>query len=390
MFSACGGRLLIFPMQKLNKIAIWDVRKEAFVKYLSADLAVSVFGSGRDYMLVANNRNHSLERWSLKSFQREELIRLPFDDEVRSILIGEDSNRLALLVTSNTVHAVSIKKLSCETIQGLEHVSVSPRFERPPRISADGTTFILQGRGRLQAVRIMDSTARVAYIPAYAYAINDDGSVLATQVGIARPPDYKHAETRLRPMYYPIGQTNLAFWSRQVEDAGLVLTIVALREKTPVLQLKPIKKVNWRIRNPESLDRHVHYSIQYKKLILLDVDRKHIHVRHLDIEKQLRERHIEYLYVESNPKSHVRRNQRYQTKIGVKSSHLEVVMKLLDGPPGMTLSDNGVINWNNAQSKSERPLAVRVHIRNGAGLETTHTFEIHLLDKNPNGKATGD
>jgi hypothetical protein len=105
-------------------------------------------------------------------------------------------------------------------------------------------------------------------------------------------------------------------------------------------------------------------------------DNKQIVVRPFDLIGELEKEGKDYLFVQSQAKTHVKAGGVYQYQVDAKSKAAGLTYKLEKGPEGMTVSSGGEVRWNVPASQADKSTAVIISIRNATGKEVFHTFEI--------------
>ncbi|MCA9020995.1 MAG: hypothetical protein KDA74_12690, partial [Planctomycetaceae bacterium] len=86
-----GGRYLILYFETLHQLGIFDTSRAEIVKFLPVDSKKVMFAAGAEHLLVVDPDKKILERWSLKTFQREATGSLPIQEPLEGIAIGNAS-----------------------------------------------------------------------------------------------------------------------------------------------------------------------------------------------------------------------------------------------------------------------------------------------------------
>jgi hypothetical protein len=92
-----GGRYLILHLPKEKQLAVFDVNEAKVVKALPAPDANVKFTAGLDKLLIALPGSGTLERWSLKTFERELAVPYPIKGEILALSMGAASQGPAVV-----------------------------------------------------------------------------------------------------------------------------------------------------------------------------------------------------------------------------------------------------------------------------------------------------
>jgi hypothetical protein len=102
-------------------------------------------------------------------------------------------------------------------------------------------------------------------------------------------------------------------------------------------------------------------------------------VRPFNLIEELEKGGKEYLFVLSQPKTHVKSGSVFQYQMDVKSKSAGIAYKLEKGPDGMTVSGSGEVRWNVPQNQTgiaTPATPVIISVKNAAGKELFHTFDL--------------
>ena len=96
-----------------------------------------------------------------------------------------------------------------------------------------------------------------------------------------------------------------------------------------------------------------------------------------EMDKQLADSGVEYLFVVSQPPTRVKAGDEYEYQLDVKSKSGGVHYDLLTAPDGMTISNEGIIRWNPNKESPERN-TVLATVNNKSGKQVFHSFVLHV------------
>jgi S1-C subfamily serine protease len=86
-----AGRFLILHLPSLHKLAVFDVNAAAVVGYIPVKEDNTQFAAGSEDVIVLLPGTHSLERWSLKTLEREVAKTLPINGVIKAVAMGSAS-----------------------------------------------------------------------------------------------------------------------------------------------------------------------------------------------------------------------------------------------------------------------------------------------------------
>ncbi len=137
-----GGRFLICHFPKIRKLGIFDVEKLEFVKYLSVNDADVKFAAGRDKLIVALPTSGVIQRWDLKTFEKDVTVAIPFATRLIAICMGSNSDGPLLVCTEGNIpESQSGWALMDIAKMKLINMRIPVSGQRHVRASADGTVF---------------------------------------------------------------------------------------------------------------------------------------------------------------------------------------------------------------------------------------------------------
>jgi hypothetical protein len=117
-----GGRYLVLHMPKIRKLAVFDVNEAKVVKLLPAKDDSLKFTAGLDKLVVALPGSRSIERWSLKTFERELSVHYPDKKDIVALTMGSASQGpIRVLATEAnspwpTLYALTLDKLAAREV----------------------------------------------------------------------------------------------------------------------------------------------------------------------------------------------------------------------------------------------------------------------------------
>jgi hypothetical protein len=167
------------------------------------------------------------------------------------------------------------------------------------------------------------------------------------------------------------------------DDPQHGVTVYMLGSRQPLAQLRAIGLTTYERMaaiNEIGIERSVHLIPRAKLLVIIPVERDRLLLHPLDLEAELDRTGINYLMVTSQPPAEIRRGAALTYQMVVKAKAGGVVCKLESGPPGMTLTPQGLLRWTVPAKHADRETSVIISVRDSGGQEIFHTFTLALRD----------
>jgi hypothetical protein len=124
-------------------------------------------------------------------------------------------------------------------------------------------------------------------------------------------------------------------------------------------------------------DKHYHLVPQLHLLAIIPSSCDRVLIYPVDIEKSLRERGIDFLFVDSIAPAFATRGKAFLYRLDVRTSAESVSYSLDAGPPGMAVSPAGEVTWE-VPEHAEPPGGIIVGIKTNDGQSLYHTFQLRL------------
>jgi hypothetical protein len=99
-------------------------------------------------------------------------------------------------------------------------------------------------------------------------------------------------------------------------------------------------------------------------------------LRPFDLMAELDASGRDYLFVASVPPTHVQRGRSFSYPLEVRSRHGGLTYALDVAPKGMTITKEGVVQWEAPAKLGGGPIRVAVTVRDGRGKEALHVFDL--------------
>lgn len=390
--SCCGGsgRYLIMHLPRERKLAVFDANEAKIVTYLPAADDNCLLAAGSDKLFVAMPGNNLIQRWSLKTFEKELTVNAPA--AIGELATGSGSRGPIFARTGQRAGDRFGGQVFCIDPQSLKQMDVKfapaggggrgdpGRQESGLRVSTNGE--LLTGQGVYQ--RLGNVFKGVAGAPSNPYPGADGrffyiSSQIYTAAGGTIGKDTGHTHN-----YFPALHGHYFLDLAQVETggrfSGFRLDIHLADDPRPLVNLGELHELDDLQEYPGGghppFDRHVLFIPEAHLLITIPRSKDKLHLRRVNIDKLLDASGVDYLFVQSLPPATVGKGQAYRYPIVVRSKRGGVKFSLDSAPPNMKVSPQGVVTWTPPQNFAEAEASVIVSVRDDSGQEVFHTFRI--------------
>jgi hypothetical protein len=403
---AGGGRYLLMRIDKLSKLAVYDVSADKIKGYVPLASADTLVAAGAEKLVVIARDKNVIQRWKLDPLEKELTVALVVG-QVDSVAMGHASHGPVMVMTRTGPQFLAL--------QTLKPIDVS--FTDPNMInwwrsdggqnamqlaaSADGQTFAGWNRysspGGLRLMRLQGDVATTRYehngagflLPSW------DGSQLFTQQGVYSSDLKPLSELQFRqkiclpayrPGYFLTLNLNDPFHNGQPNQAkpGTTLSVYTSSDRAMLVTLPPMPEVTQPRDsfpgNQGTLPWHdrVFLVPQHKRLVTVSDTRDQLVVRPFDIVATLNKAGIDYLFVDSLPVTVADPGKPYTYSIVVQSKKGGVKFSLDSAPEGMKVSKDGVLTWQVPADAEPGPTGIIVTIEDSAGQSVFHSFNVQI------------
>lgn len=367
VIAAGAGRYLCLQIPDGEKIAIFDVSLLKVVGYIPVFGTDFAFCAGKEKLFVFDNASQTVSRWNLADRKLETTSKIESDQKVvaaelgagrlgpvhvlreksdqfqrsvyhtefdvesfaftKSSLYGRyslsGSPRDVPFIRTSTFGSNVLKPQNFIGFQSLDSNSMGFRNDSHQRIciSANGNFFLNTNQvfNRKKRFNFSEQTRLGFCVPAITgnYFLTFDGSIKTKQDSkpiktlSAKLRSYSCDRVLLKPQSIKLDADDFLFSDRESPLVGRVFYI---------------PEANVVLTTPNSMDRLVAYR--------------------LDLESELKQSGVEYLYVDSDPNFALDIGDELDYQIKVKSNdNSKLAFEILSGPSGMTVDDKGLIRW---------------------------------------------
>jgi hypothetical protein len=387
-----GGRYLVLSLPKLRKLAVFDALTKA-LQYVSVGEAEPKLAAGADKLLVLLPESGVLQRYDLKTLQREVSVPLPVKGQITAFAMGAASPGPLLVGVGAGALFLDVRTLKALPVQWNEPAGISATEGPRVRASADGRTFGVWradvGPSGLRVITLAGNRAKQHYehIDVGHVIPGPDGKVVYTARG-RYTGEVKPLEAMPLQGGYDLPAVQGRYYLQVTpNDTGVpgpvqptTVTVNLEGDARPLLTLKDVElgKVNQWDREVFNADKRVHFLPAFKLLVTIPDSNDRLVLRRLDLEEALEKSGIDYLLVTSEPPASVKAGDALEYQVTVKAKKGGVKYKLESGPKGMAVARDGKLTWKVPADYGDKDVDVILSVGDATGQEVFHTFRFSV------------
>ena len=390
-----SGRFLVFHFKNTGTLKIFDVIQQKFVKDISVPNN-ALFAAGKRKLLIYSEQNEQLQRWDLYTLELDRTVRVELTpNQPKHIAMGSDSDGPLGVLGNFGVDFLDIQTM--KRIDGM-NVPISKINTRKPtglQVSPNGRVFSAHrniidfgsdpGNAEFvpfdSPVTIRKENESISRDSRYAIPNNDRSLTLL----FGRVLDRNLVDIAIDSLgmaaLFPCIDQRYVLSVKRYNANKYELTICTSADIRSIHTLKPFELEGpqppepvWEVVGREQC---FHYLPQHELVLLLPASREKLILRKFNLEKAVQQSKEKFLYIDSKPIINCLAGDSYQYQLDAKASSA-VVYSLVTGPPGMSVSDTGLIQWK-AES---RPIGGKVFVALTAtskeGLAADQTFDLYI------------
>jgi hypothetical protein len=388
-----GGRFLIASLPTVQQLAVFDVCAAKVVKFLPMPSDKVLIAAGMDQLIVVDRDRHVIQRWNLRTFEKEATASLPITPglTVSAIGMGSASNGPLLVQGLDFPRLGEWFVFDIFTMRELKvsagrHSRLECRPGDRVRPSNDGGTIVVcrpEGGASILTMRGARWTEartpwghRTPVLPSAdgstVYGMGDMCAPTGSRIGSAPGVDRYYVPAAHGPLVLAITDKKDSHGS----DRGFTVSVHAPRDHRPLFPLAPpepirslfVPNVGWMI------DSHVFFVPQARVIAVLPRPADRFVLFKIDLDAELAKTDRDYLFVTSRPPGAVP-GERFEYPIDARSKKGGLKYTLAFGPDGLAVGADGKVTWD-APADFGKPVNAAVTISDATGQEIIHTFEL--------------
>jgi tRNA A-37 threonylcarbamoyl transferase component Bud32 len=389
-----GGRYLVFLLKKAKKLAVFDVSQVKIVHEIELPTEDVLFACGRDKLMLLLPGQRLVQRWSLRTFQREQTEAVPNDAPVKLVRMGCASDGpLALWAGGDVlfydVQCMEQLKVKGKTLGG----GYAGRFEL--RASADGKTFVgwTPGiTGQQYGVLRLNDGKMTAQVSPDGHSFNGHWALPAADGSLLFRFGPGVYDRDLRPLapdgfkgatLLPAEDPRFFLAVREQDKDHDRVSICANADRRVLFTVPDVGRMTrsslnsgWGHFNGEPRAR---YLPSANVLVILPDSNDRVVVHPFNLMQALDDSGQQYLFVLSEPRTLAAAGKEYVYAIDARSKAGGVRFTLEKGPEGMKLPpDTGTLRWQVPAAAAGKAFDVIVTLGDSAGKEITHAFTVRV------------
>jgi hypothetical protein len=396
-----SGRYLILHLRGRHRLAVWDVYQSKMVKELPVAADQIYLAAGSVHLIVILPVQKLIQRYSLKTFEREATVPLKVRGTVTGAVMGSASDRPLLLGVHDDASGAELAQfLDPLTLKPLEMDwgggKVPGLTGSFLRASANGQVFTArQGVGGEphECLSLVVSGNQVkAYSAGMASSLllpTPDGRHVCADAAVydqeLKPVfPLKPGEQLLSP-FLPARQGIYYLRLEHGSKEGLgKLSFYVPGQDKPFTTLDDVEGYVGQViaygKLPNALmhDQRIFFFPDANVLVTIPLSNDKLIVRPFDLDKYLQTSGQEYLFVASQPSRTTRAGDLYKYQVVAKSHKGGLKYKVESGPKGMKVSEKGLLEWEVPKRPEGKEHEVVLGIADAAGQECFQTFTITI------------
>jgi len=400
---AFGGKYLILQLEEFPALLVYDTKENRIISTLRVGTDSFLYTAGGAAVLVYVPETNMLQTWSLKTFRKIATKPNPKGAIITNLTMGHSTSERALVRYAEGTQPLDwAGTYLLDTVRLLEiplhekqHNSALSRHYRDP----------IHRRADARLHHITEWSSRQYPPGAGLYTIT--GNDLTFQHQSTSKGQLRVGEDEL--IYTSTGEilsTNLTSVSEikgrnliPSLDSGLLMGIsdngqiqlYTSGNSFPLTGLGtlpsfPKKKNPYHSQYttlPFTLDRRVVFSLKGEYFVYFPHGEQALYHRTFRLKEILKETDAEYLVVLSSPERRVLPGAQWEYPIQTVSHAAPVSYTLEFGPPGMHISQQGMLSWTAPKTRELQQEKVVVLLEDQKGNRTYHKFELTIAPLSP-------
>ncbi len=136
-----NGRYLALHLKAVKKVVLLDLLTGEVAREIRNMPDDVLLAGSREYLILVMPGQKLIQRWSLRTFERDKVARVATDNVIKKAVLGHNAiGSGPLLIAGKTAQLIDLRTLRPMTIKG-NAIGGADRHGYSIRVSADGSTF---------------------------------------------------------------------------------------------------------------------------------------------------------------------------------------------------------------------------------------------------------
>jgi len=401
-----SGRFIIYQIPEHRQLAIFDVNEAKVVKFLPLAEAEAKVAAGADKLIIYLPDANLLQRYDLKTFEREASVVSTAKAPLNKMLMGSASQGPLYLCPKDPgfgkpaivlFDPATLKELPRQPeVKGLLLFGISPTVARvsgdgrlvttySPGTSPQGHTIVAGTGNELKTANLtgdvagrMSPGAEGRFIYTARGIFTSEGKPVGKMGGYGDGSRYCLPAAEGEALYLRIDVPG--FPHGDGKKTG-TLYLHTQGEERPIAALPDVplpKGTNTWGREAFLTDQYLHLIPSAQLLVALAPTKDKLHLFKVDVDQLLAKADYDYLLVLSRPPVSAVRGEEFVYKPVVKSKKGSVKLRVESGPEGMSVDDKGQLTWKVPAKLADKEVTVIASVGDAGGQEVFHNFRLSI------------
>lgn len=368
LIAGGGGRYLVGFIETLRQIVVVDVVERKVVKYIPVDEEEVLLAVGATRFVALLGKKGTLQRYTLSTGEREQTGAAP-SEKIVGLAMGSASEGPIIAVDLVDDPLTKVRLIDLNSLKAANDVKIEPDeidFDREVAVSADGAFFVKgDSTGRISGSHIQVSELDWRHGSLGNALPSADGRVvygLGGQYIVGSP---SRDQKRLPAYFIPavVGPLYARIPTPTSRLGDMVPVIGMQGESQPVLRLADLDLNAGETRR----NGDVYNSVMAERFFLIPTvdtiaalgpDLNRLKLYRFNIDEEFAKVPDGFLFVASIAPGLVHPTSGMAYQLDVRSKQGGVKYRLDSGPPGMKVSDTGLLTWTAAGPDSSEKVVI--------------------------------
>lgn len=390
--AAGGGRYLIFHLPKLRQLAVFDVSRAKIVKHLRIGADDILLAGGMDKLLMVARDHKLIQRWNLKSFNKDLTLPLEETASIDAFVMGAGSAGPALLLTRKGARFYNPDTLKQVSYGQPDNFWMAhPSHPLHIRASLDGASFTAWAPGiSPSGIRLLTLIGKTHHVRSQhssaGYLIpNPGGSLVLTSGGVfseelTQLNKVRFDSLRCLPTYHPayiMGVKGTGPYYGQRPKAKPSISFFTANDRQLLITLPELEELHGAYSARLPIDQRIHFFPNANLLLTLTPSNDELILRRVSLVEVMKEKGVDYLFASSVPPKRVTAGGTYTYELQILSARGRARATLDSGPAGMKLRRNR-LTWQVPATQEPGPQSVILTLTDASGQEVFHAFKVEV------------